>query len=123
VESTSRRGGSAYPQSLGLDDTGKWPFALFFCYLPFRLTVPIYDGRKDPINGPGFNFKAPAFDNIKSLPLYAKGSIDLPPYAVVTVGYSVNTYAYGTGGEKNKLALSPNILFVILLGFPEEEKQ
>ena len=82
--------------------------------------MPIYDGRAEPNNGSGFNSKGPDFDNIKSLPLYNDGKDDLPPYAIVTVGYAVNTFAYGTGGEKNKLALSPNILFVILLGFADD---
>jgi hypothetical protein len=72
------------------------------------LAVPIYDGRD-------FNFKAIDFDNIRSLPLYKKGEEDLPQYSVVSVGYSVNTYAYAKAGAHG-IALSPNILFVIMLG-------
>jgi hypothetical protein len=77
--------------------------------------VPIYDGRD------GFNSTAADFDNIKSLKLYERGKRDLPRYSFVSVGYSVNTYAYTKAGAKG-VALSPNILFAILLGKPVLEK-
>jgi hypothetical protein len=113
-----------YPFALEFSDKGSSNFSLSSCDVvvtAFIFKVPIYDGRRDPIDGPGFEFRAPDFDNIKSLPLFRNGKIDLPPYAVVTVGYSMNSYTYsgGTAAAPNSLALGPNILFVILLGIPE----
>jgi hypothetical protein len=87
-------------------------FILYIVYLnlPF-IVVPIYDGRPD------FQFRDSDFDSIKSLPLFLKGQMDVPLYGVVSVGYSINSYTY-TKGEPGALALSPNVLFVIVLGIP-----
>jgi hypothetical protein len=100
------------PRALGLKPTAS--ISNLFVYIClYCVAVPIYDGRS------GFSFKGADFDNIQSLPLYENGNIDLHPYSIVSVGYSVNTYKYTVGGE-SALALSPNILFVILLGMPVE---
>jgi len=46
VEATSRRGGSAYPQSLGLDDTGKLRFAQFrYTLIPHSQCLSMMDVR------------------------------------------------------------------------------
>ncbi|KAF8891010.1 hypothetical protein BD779DRAFT_1469092 [Infundibulicybe gibba] len=82
-----------YPASLGVDDT-----------------VPVYDGRS--LNNPGFEFKGADFDRIRSLPLYQNGLADLPPYSVVSIGYTANTFPYkGSNAGSGALALSLNVLW------------
>ncbi|KAF8883849.1 hypothetical protein BD779DRAFT_1472351 [Infundibulicybe gibba] len=93
TESSSSRRNTPYPASLGVEDT-----------------VPIYDGRA--LKGsPGFEFRGADFDRIRTLPLYRKGLADLPPYSVVSVGYTANTFPYkGTNAAPSALALSLNVL-------------
>ncbi|KAF8896893.1 hypothetical protein CPB84DRAFT_1748176 [Gymnopilus junonius] len=69
--------------------------------------VPIYDGR-----GGRFNFKEKDFDNLQSLPLYRGGKKDLPPYAVVSVGFTFNVFHMQNDG----VCASFNIMFIIYLG-------
>lgn len=89
------------------------PSNLFMYRYLICIAVPIYDGRSS------FNFSATDFDNLRSLPLYEDGNVDLHPYSIISVGYSVNTYKYTVGGE-SALALSPNVLFMIVLGIPSD---
>lgn len=85
--------------------------------------MPIYDGRGLDTNNE-FNFTADHFDDIRSLPLYEGGKMDVRDYSVVSVGYAVNTYGYnGNDAPKGSLALSLNILFVVLLGVAELSTQ
>lgn len=77
------------------------------------LAPPIYDGR--PTSGyPGFKFKKEEFDNIRALPSYADGLEDLPPRSLIAAGFTTNTYK-----KENKIYVSGNIQFVILLGIIE----
>jgi hypothetical protein len=75
--------------------------------------VPIYDGRCKAGDSDGFSFTESNFNNLLSLPLYKKGSRDLPANAVVAVGYTLSTYI---GKQTGSPILSSNIQFVILLG-------
>jgi hypothetical protein len=97
------------------------------CFVPFfklavllimgYVTVPIYDGRG--VDGPPFDFSATDFYNIRNLPLYNHGADDLLPFSPVAIGYTVNTFPYSSQARevgKGTLGLSPNVMFVILLG-------
>jgi hypothetical protein len=88
-----------------------------FLSLSTYVKVPIYDGRG--IDGPAFNFSNTDFDNIRLLPLYKNGTDDLNPFSPVAIGYTVNAFPYSSQAREvasGTLALSPNIMFVILLG-------
>ncbi|KAF8897108.1 hypothetical protein CPB84DRAFT_1748136 [Gymnopilus junonius] len=85
------------------------------CYpgsLAFSDNVPIYDGRKGP-----FKFRADDFNNIKKLPLWCNGKQDLPPFVIVAVGFTFNTYNILV----NDTSGSFNIMFAIYLGFAKEK--
>jgi hypothetical protein len=71
--------------------------------------VPIYDATNC-----SFKFKGSDLAKIRSLPLFRKGAHDLPPYAVVTVGYTVTSFVTSNSASANT-ALLFNILFAILL--------
>ena len=64
-------------------------FYLFFRCLVIDLywicQVPIYDATD------GFKFNVSDLSQLWSLPLFRKGLYDLPPYAVITVGYTVTS--------------------------------
>ncbi len=70
--------------------------------------VPIYDATE------GFNFHGDDLANLQSLPLFQKGLYDLPPYAVVTIGYTVTSFITSSSASANTAFLF-NILFVVLL--------
>ena len=81
--------------------------------------VPVYDVRKTK-----FNFTAESFASLSSLPLYRGGISDLPQNAVVTVGYTVNTYPYNQKEAPSKsLTLSLNIQFFMLHGYVVPQAQ
>jgi len=67
--------------------------------------VPIYDARAKP----GFSFTDKEFSKLHTLPLYADGSEDLGPNAMVAVNTYMNARLKGP-------TLSANVQFVILLG-------
>jgi len=79
------------------------PSVTIFC------PVPIYDATQG-----GFGFKESDLGKIQSLPLYRKGSYDLPPYAVITVAYTVTSFITSNSPSANT-ALLFNILFAVLL--------
>jgi len=64
--------------------------------------------------GGGFAFNESDLAKIRSLPLYRKGSYDLPPYAVVTVAYMVTSFITSNSPSANT-ALLFNVLFAVLL--------
>ncbi|SJL08158.1 uncharacterized protein ARMOST_11521 [Armillaria ostoyae] len=84
--------GGDYPSSLGFGDE-----------------VPIYDGRSSA--GQHFLFRPTDFASLKSLPHFTT-SRDLDAFTLVSVGYSLSVWA----GFNNEPRLTPNILFVIVLG-------
>jgi hypothetical protein len=120
VESTSQSqgwAGSRYPSAFNFEDRGTITFYIGFAITNEGCLVPIYDGRGT--GDASFSFRGADFDHIKSLPLYQKGTIDLPMYSVISVGYAASSYGYTTGGmATGALALSLNVLFVIVLGVP-----
>ena len=71
--------------------------------------VPIYDATRG-----SFGFKESDLANMRSLPLYQKGSYDLPPYALVTVAYTVTSFVT-TNSPSASTALLFNVLFAVLL--------
>jgi len=71
--------------------------------------VPIYNATQGT-----FGFGQSDLASIRSLPLYHKGSYDLPPYAIVTVAYTVTSFITSNSLSAN-MALLFNVLFVILL--------
>jgi hypothetical protein len=79
--------------------------------LPIVL-VPIYDGRSGVKRAREFTFSDADFGKISSWPLYEGGTQDLPCDAIVSVGYTLNTFGEGSRGPN---ALSTNLHFVILL--------
>jgi hypothetical protein len=100
--------GGTFPVALSFTDNGKVDLksrpALF---RHFNL-VPIYDATQG-----GFEFSQTDLEKIRELPLYQKGKKDLPPYAVVTVAYTVSSFpATNTSCDTGFLF---NILFVLLL--------
>ena len=91
-------------------------FLFVVAYLVF--IVPIYDGR--PIKGTReFGFSDNDFSKLHTWPLYEQGLQDLPYDAIVSVGYTLNTFGDGPHGGPN--GLSTNLHFVILLALPVEE--
>ena len=82
-----------------------WWVVLIFFFCP----VPIYDA-----SGGGFKFRGSDLAKIRSLPLFRGGVHDLPPYAVVTVGYTVTFFITSNSASANT-ALLFNILFAVLL--------
>jgi len=73
------------------------------------MSVPIYDATRG-----NFGFNDSDFTSLRSLPLYRKGSYDLPPYAVVTVAYTVTSFAT-TNSLSANTALLFNVLFAVML--------
>ena len=94
----------------------------FFCFIPSVLTyatfvVPIYDGRL--VKGASeFTFSDADFSKLATWPLYERGLQDIPYDAVVSVGYTLNTFGEGPRGGPN--GLSTNLHFVILLALPDD---
>ncbi|PBK90552.1 hypothetical protein ARMGADRAFT_1032546 [Armillaria gallica] len=90
--------GTSYPSSLGFMDE-----------------VPIYDSRASA--GSHFLFRPSDFALLSRLPRYTT-SQDLDTFTLVTVGYSVSIWS----GFNDALRVTPNILFVIVLGsMPKKE--
>lgn len=93
---------------------------LFFYYFRvdlFWFVVPIYNGRS--VKGAReFSFSDADFSKISTWPLYEQGQQDLPYDAVVSVGYTLNTFGEGPRGGPN--GLSTNLHFVMLLALPDE---
>ena len=84
-------------------------------YLAF--VVPIYDSRS--VKGAReFTFSDVDFSKLSTgtWPLYEQGLQDLLCDAVVSVGYTLNTFGEGPRGR-----LSTNLHFVILLALPDED--
>jgi hypothetical protein len=79
--------------------------------------VSIYDATIG-----GFKFKGSDLSNLQALPLFRKGAHDLPPYAVVTVGYTVTSFITSNSASANT-ALLFNILFVVLLAEKINDKE
>ena len=71
--------------------------------------MPIYDASLA-----NFDFNGSSLDDICSLPLYRKGAYDLPPYAVITMGYTVTSFGTSNSASANT-ALLFNVLFVIMI--------
>lgn len=89
-----------------------------FCRWLSHLAVPIYDGRS--VKGAReFTFSDDAFSKLATWPLYKRGVHDLPFDAVVSVGYTLNTFGEGPRGGPN--GLSTNLHFVILLALPDSD--
>lgn len=87
-------------------------------YPIFFFAVPIYDGR--PVKGGReFTFCDADFSNLSTWPLYEQGHKDLPYDAIVSVGYTLNTFGEGPRGGPN--GLSTNLHFVILLALPIDD--
>ncbi|KAF8906959.1 hypothetical protein CPB84DRAFT_1744757 [Gymnopilus junonius] len=104
------RAGSSSPKKPGLfqkSTTSLSRPSSFLVTLNFDDNVPIYDGR-----GGRFNFKEKDFDNLQSLPLYCGGKKDLPPYAIVSMGFTFNVFHMQNDG----VCASFNIMFIIYLG-------
>jgi hypothetical protein len=90
---------------------------LFFFFVLTLFVVPIYDGR--PVKGGReFTFSETDFSKLSTWPLYEKGAQDLPYDAIVSVGYTLNTFGEGPRGGPN--GLSTNLHFVILLALPDD---
>ncbi|KAJ3486817.1 hypothetical protein NLJ89_g11778 [Agrocybe chaxingu] len=96
--------------------------------LNFTDPVPVYDARRKP-----FYYMQHDFANLRSMPLYKQGHADLPPLAIVSVGYTVGTYTVGGGSAAPDVssqasssaanhAVSFNVLFVILHGFLDSDE-
>ncbi|KAF8800969.1 hypothetical protein BYT27DRAFT_7245428 [Phlegmacium glaucopus] len=82
----------------------------------FEQRVPIYDGRS--VEGAReFTFSDTDFAKLSSWPLYERGLQDVPYDAVVSVGYTLNTFGEGPRGPNG---LSTNLHFVILLALPND---
>jgi len=79
--------------------------------------VPIYDTIKG-----GFGFNESDLANISSLPLYQKGSYNLPPYALVTVVYMVTSFITPNSLSANT-ALLFNVIFAVLLAKKINDKK
>jgi hypothetical protein len=78
--------------------------------------VPIYDGRQ--VEGAReFTFTDADFARLSTWPLYEGGVQDVPCDAVVTVGYTINTFGEGSRGP---IGLSTNLHFVVLLALPND---
>ncbi|KAK0490211.1 hypothetical protein IW261DRAFT_1555370 [Armillaria novae-zelandiae] len=91
--------GGRYPNSLGFMDE-----------------VPIYDGRASA--GNHFLFRPSDFTVSKSLPCFTT-SRDLDVFTMVSVGYSLTAWE----SYNKEPCLTPNILFVIVLGsMPKKDK-
>ncbi|KAK0479774.1 hypothetical protein IW261DRAFT_1564433 [Armillaria novae-zelandiae] len=91
--------GGGYPNSLGFMDE-----------------VPIYDGRASA--GNHFPFRPSDFTILKSLPRFTT-SCDLDVFTMVSVGYSLTAWE----SYNKEPRLTPNILFVIVLGSaPKKDK-
>ncbi|KAK0483941.1 hypothetical protein IW261DRAFT_1561718 [Armillaria novae-zelandiae] len=91
--------GAGYPTSMGFLDE-----------------VPIYDGCAS--GGNHFLFRPSDFSVLKSFPRFTS-SRDLDAFTLVSVGYSLSVWT----AFNNEPRLSPNILFVIVLGTaPKKEK-
>lgn len=102
--------------SRSFEQQGTYLYALIFCCSLSLLVVPIYDGRS--VKGAReFNFSDEAFSKLATWPLYKKGVEDLPFDAVVSVGYTLNTFGEGPRGGPN--GLSTNLHFVILIALPD----
>lgn len=71
--------------------------------------VPVYDGCASA--GNHFLFCPSDFAVLDKLPRYMT-SHDLDAFTLVTVGYSTSIWS----GYNNALCVTPNILFVIVLG-------
>ena len=83
-----------FPPFINFDEESMWTlFILIFFGLSdfFPISVPIYDARSHP-----FEFSKKDFVGLPSLPRYKKHGdpklADLPPNALVTVFFSLNTY-------------------------------
>jgi hypothetical protein len=77
--------------------------------------VPIYDAR----GRPNFMFTAENMAQLGLLPLYTRNGApaDPPSHTLVAVGYAVNEYTYsGVSSLQGMPVVSPNILFVIVIG-------
>ena len=104
--------------SRSFEQQGRYLFALVFCCSLSLLAVPVYDGRS--VKGAReFNFSDEAFLKLATWPLYEKGARDLPFDAVVSVGYTLNTF--GEGSRGGPIGLSTNLHFVILLALPDSD--
>ncbi len=104
--------GTSYPSSLGFMDEGSSPLSFLFlthCESPLICVVPIYDGRTSA--GSHFLFWPSDFALLSRLPCYTT-SRDLDTFTLVTMGYSVSIWS----GFNDALCVTPNILFVIVLG-------
>jgi len=79
------------------------------------LLVPIYDGH----GRDAFDFLLSDFSHITLLPCWdGAATQELPPWAMVSVGYTANMYKYTVGGEAtDQNSLSLNVMFVVLHGF------
>ena len=78
----------------------------------FTLTfvlVPIYRADQND-----FTFDVSDLEGVRSLPKYGKGIKDLPPYATVTVAYTISSFPTTSSASCNTAFLF-NILFVLLL--------
>jgi len=94
-------------------------FTVFFFFILAypALVVPIYDGRS--VKGAReFSFSDADFSKLTTWPLYEQGIQDLPYDAIVSVGYTLNTFGEGPRGGPN--GLSTNLHFVILLALPND---
>ena len=92
-----------------------------FCFPFFHIdlgcfVVPIYDGRSVK-EAREFTFSDADFAKLTTWPLYERGLQDLPYDAVVSVGYTLNTFGEGPRGPNG---LSTNLHFVILLALPDD---
>ncbi|KAF8875564.1 hypothetical protein BD779DRAFT_1678171 [Infundibulicybe gibba] len=97
----------------------KQTILIILCALTFtryeffvNTALPIYDGR-GRTSSP-FKFTGNDFDRLTEMPLYKKGREDLPVDAIVSVGYTLNTYTGHYNGVESE-NLSVNVQFVILL--------
>ncbi|KAJ3751633.1 hypothetical protein EV360DRAFT_89532, partial [Lentinula raphanica] len=86
---------------------------------PFSHTLPIFDGRG--VDGlPRFSAQRWELSRIgqRSYPIYNSGNNDLPPGAVVSVGYTAHLYEPCTPVQGLSHCLSYNLQFVVLLALP-----
>lgn len=108
-----------YITSCSFEQRGKiYLFCFFFFFMTWAIfTVPIYDGHA--VKGAQeFTFSNADFSKLATWPLYEHGLQDLPHDAIVSVGYTLNTFGEGPCGGPN--GLSTNLHFVMLLALPND---
>jgi hypothetical protein len=114
---TAAPSGGGFPVALSFSDNGESTPFFLLC-----VDLDVLHSSYDATNG--FKFDRSDLSDLRSLPLFRKGLYDLPPYAVVTVGYMVTSFVTSNSASANTAFLF-NILFVVLLAenIKDEDEQ